>query len=650
MNKKSIITMMLALVTMAGQAQTKTATVTGYSPALKDGTLVLAGTGTIGNVVDTVQAGRFAFTLPVEELTEGFLGLMGEGCPNFNLTLFLRPGVTVKLTGNDCFYPLWKVESPLSEQQTQSRITEYCRDVVTELMQMDLDKKPWEEREIVEMKWMKQRMDILPSLPVDAATIRALWGISMTAKNTPNFPHMEQLKQLEKKIVARAPKGFEEQLAEIHNYVYPPRLLQVGDEAIDAELLDMQGQKHHLFETFSNDKYVLLDFWGIGCGPCMMSEPEMREVYEKMKDKLEIVAINQNKLSEWQKHEFSKRIVGKNWNNAMKDISSRYCDVGAIPYYVMISPDKRIVWKAVGYQSGYFLGMAEALNGPKQDNSSNLQFAIRKVETKVDGTTISFRYYGHKDYWFRTNNSRWHQTRREQLYSGESLRIYKRVFRQHLLYRLHTYLRTVRHHPRYFRLHRGRRRWCFRHPRCFYRMTNYEEANYHYHPPRSRPLLLFVQAGDSCMRQYNTFEALKYYQEAYAIAKSRSQQQAVEQHDLPLDKFDELPEEKQDEIIEHLKQSAENSSIVDCMVQMKLANCHYKRGNYRETANLLKLVPEDSLSHDAFRQLCFSYQKQGDNDSFIYWASQLNYRYPMDEGFHQYPREQGTGRCMVHQS
>jgi len=143
-------------------------------------------------------------------------------------------------------------------------------------------------------------------------------------------------------------------------------------------------------------------------------------------------------------------------------------------------------------------------------------------------------------------------------------------------------------------------------------------------------LLLFVQAGDSCMQQYNTFEALKYYQKAYAIAKSRSQQLAVEQSDLPLDKFDELPEEKQDEIIEHIKQSAEKSSIVDCMVQMKLANCHYKRGNYREAADLLKLVPEDSLSHESFRQLTFSYQKQGDNDSFIYWASQLVNRYPMD--------------------
>ena len=401
MKKKSIMTMMLALVAMSGLAQTKTATVTGYSPALKDGTLVLAGTGTIGNVVDTVQAGRFAFTLPVEELTEGFFGLMGEGCPNFNLTLFLRPGVTVKLTGNDCFYPLWNVESPLPEQQTQSRITEHCRDVVTELMQMDLAHAPWADREVVEMKYMKQQMDILPSLPVDAATIRALWGISMTAKNTKDFPYMEQLKELEKTIAARAPKGFEEQLAEIHNYVYPPRVLQVGEKAEDAELFDMQGKKHHLFEAFADGKYVLLDFWGIGCGPCMMSEPEMKVLYEKMKDKLEIVAINQNKLSEWQKHEFSKRIVGKNWNNAMKDISSKYCDMGAIPYYVMISPDKRIVWKAMGYQPGDFMGLAEALNGPKQDNSSNLQFAIRKIETNAGGTTICFRYYAKEGYWFR---------------------------------------------------------------------------------------------------------------------------------------------------------------------------------------------------------------------------------------------------------
>ena len=143
-------------------------------------------------------------------------------------------------------------------------------------------------------------------------------------------------------------------------------------------------------------------------------------------------------------------------------------------------------------------------------------------------------------------------------------------------------------------------------------------------------LTIFLQAGDSCMQQFNTFEALKYYKQAYALAKARSQQKAVGHLDLPLDKLEELPQEKQDEIIEHLKSMAEKSAIVDCMVQMKLANCHYKRANYRESAQLLKTIPEDSLSHEAFRQLALSYKKLGDLDSYVYWAGQLVARYPMD--------------------
>ena len=136
MKKKSIITLMLALVTMMGLAQTKTATVTGYSPALKDGTLVFAGTSSTITVVDTVQAGHFAYTLPVEEFTESFLSFLGDGCPNSHTLIFLRPDVTVKVTGNDCLNPLWKVESPIPEQQTQNRLTEYCHDVLKERMQM----------------------------------------------------------------------------------------------------------------------------------------------------------------------------------------------------------------------------------------------------------------------------------------------------------------------------------------------------------------------------------------------------------------------------------------------------------------------------------------------------------------------------------
>ena len=405
MNKKSIITMMLAFVTMAGQAQTtKTVTITGSSPALKDSTLVVAGTGMSLSVVDTVQSGRFAFTLPVEELSNGFLSLIGEGCPNFSLPLMMKPDVTIKLTGTDCIYPLWKVESPITEQQTMNRITEHCQDVIKELIRFE-QKKDWNKYDSISMVYIKQQMDILPTLPVDAASLNVLWSISRPLKNMKDFPYMEELKSLEKSFAARAPKGFEDQLAEIHTYIYPPHVLQIGEEAVDAELFDMQGNKHHLLEGLSDGHYLLLDLWGIGCGPCRMSEPEMREVYGRMKDKLEFVGICQDDLSTWKTNDFSKSIVWKNWNDGKKgsSIASRYRDEGAIPYYILISPDKRIVTKAVGYYPGMFLGLADAVNGliVKQDNSANYQLSIRKVEANANGTTVGFRYYSHKEYWFR---------------------------------------------------------------------------------------------------------------------------------------------------------------------------------------------------------------------------------------------------------
>ncbi len=406
MNKKTIISVLLVLVAVAGQAQTKTATITGYSPALKDGTVAESSIDNVRVASDTVQGGRFALTVPVEGLTKSYLFLEGEGCPNHLMTIWLRPGVDVKVTGTDCLYPLWKVDSPLPEQQTLNRITEYGYDTLAETLRLGLANASWDEERSVYMKYLKQTMDILPSLPVDAASLDELEGVAMMARNyEKDFPDMEQLKELEASTAARAPKGFEEQLAQIHTQVYPPHILQVGEEAIDAELIDMQGQKHHLAEVLGQpDRYVLLDFWSLGCGPCRMAEPEMRRAYEQSQGKLEIIGINQDKTSAWQEDDFSKSIAWKNWNDGKMgkaDIENIYCDRKAIPYYVLISPDKRILWKGAGYGAGWFMGLVSAINGPKQDNTANLSFSIRQVNADARGTTISFRFYGQEGYWFR---------------------------------------------------------------------------------------------------------------------------------------------------------------------------------------------------------------------------------------------------------
>ena len=125
-------------------------------------------------------------------------------------------------------------------------------------------------------------------------------------------------------------------------------------------------------------------------------------------------------------------------------------------------------------------------------------------------------------------------------------------------------------------------------------------------------LTVCVQKGDSCMQQYNTFEALQYYQQAYDLAQSQDITRFSMDEDFSLSK----PYVPKDKVPRH--------------VRLKLAHCHYQRANYRQTTELLKNMPEDSLTHDAFRELALGYQKQGDTDSYIYWASQLLGRFPMD--------------------
>ena len=405
MNKQIIITALLALVAMAGQAQTKnTAIVKGYSPALEDSTVVNIYIDNMSAASDTVFGGRFTLTVPVEKLTESRLFLMGKRCPNYLSTLFLSPGVTVSLTGTDCLHPLWKVDSPVPEQQTINRIMEHNSEAIREYLLIELDDASWNKMLPIYMKMLKQTLDILPSLPVDAASLTKLEGVAHTAKNMKDFPYMQQLKELEASTAARAPKGFEKELAMIHAFVYPSHVQQVGEEFVDAELFDMQGNTHRLSEAFADGLHVLLDFWSLGCGPCRMAEPEMREVYERMKDRLEIIGINRDNPSAWQENDWSKKIVWPNWNDGKMGkggVENLYCDEDAIPYYVLLSPDGRILWKNVGYGVGWFLGMAETISGPKQDNSANLQLAVRHIDVNSDGTTVSFRYYGKKGYWFR---------------------------------------------------------------------------------------------------------------------------------------------------------------------------------------------------------------------------------------------------------
>ena len=161
-------------------------------------------------------------------------------------------------------------------------------------------------------------------------------------------------------------KGFEQEAVDTLH------ILEVGEKAVDAELFDMQGNKHRLYEAFADGRYVLLDFWNLGCGACRQSESELLEVYDRMKGKLEIVGINLDSISRWQNHEWSKKIVWKNWNDGKGykgGIKSHYYDWNAAPFYVLLSPECP-------------------------------QLAVRRVNANTDDTKVSFRIYIRQGLWF----------------------------------------------------------------------------------------------------------------------------------------------------------------------------------------------------------------------------------------------------------
>lgn len=146
----------------------------------------------------------------------------------------------------------------------------------------------------------------------------------------------------------------------------------------------------------------------------------------------------------------------------------------------------------------------------------------------------------------------------------------------------------------------------------------------------SDSLKICIEAGDSCMQQYNTFEALKYYQRAYELGKAFAGKQAKDTLKLPIEYLDQMPEEKAEKIIDQLIAGTVNSATAPYYISAKLADCYYKRGNYFQCSELLKNTPEDSLSHESFRQLAYSYQNQGDNGSYVYWTGRLVEHFPMD--------------------
>jgi len=113
--------------------------------------------------------------------------------------------------------------------------------------------------------------------------------------------------------------------------------LQIGDKVKDFTYYALDGENVSL-SSFKG-KWVLLDFWFVGCVPCHKAIPELRHLQNKFENCLEIVGINPIDKTERikaykEKNNISWNIVSANHDSNIKS----YFNVNQYPTYILIDP------------------------------------------------------------------------------------------------------------------------------------------------------------------------------------------------------------------------------------------------------------------------------------------------------------------------
>lgn len=408
----------LLLGALGAQAQEKFV-VEGQLKHIPDGTVfsLMKREGNVGSMAatDTLRNGTFRFELTTAGNGLERYDLMAHdktSFPPMSLSLWVNPGSRLLVQGENPYIYSWKVESDVKEQQFQQQLMQASRKEWEEFQRLSMQEfelmrsaaqggnKEQARAKVDSLQQLTDKLSdqitqhniaLMKQSPVNAVWMDELYRMGMSVKFSKDCPYKEDVQQLYNRLDAAQKETFEGK--SVYLALNPPTVVKAGEEAVDADMYDLEGKVHHLAEF--RGKYVLLDFWSRGCGPCMMSQPELKEISEMYKDSLEVVSLSIENRKGWEEASKAHAMTWNNWNDleGTNGLYARY-GVRGIPHFVLISPEGKVVDSWSGYGKGLLKLKVEGMLAPKQPmriewkDGHKLVHHPRKKTEKVDVLTI----------------------------------------------------------------------------------------------------------------------------------------------------------------------------------------------------------------------------------------------------------------------
>ena len=164
-------------------------------------------------------------------------------------------------------------------------------------------------------------------------------------------------------------------LSKLENMGTPDISSSVAQQAPDFALELTDGSQAKLSELLKDNEVVVLNIFASWCGPCKKEFPEMEAVYEKYKDKMEIVAVSGDlTLDDMDDMIKYKEEHGLTFMVGMKNESIDSLTVGGFPTTYIIDRNGNIAYARTSafVQSGEFEKVVTSLMG---DDYSGKQIA-----------------------------------------------------------------------------------------------------------------------------------------------------------------------------------------------------------------------------------------------------------------------------------